>query len=384
MLYVISLHRSPTHKKMKMALVTDEGNVDDKSFNQSAWESLNLIYDQTEIMPTYVKPSGNYETAYKAVINKGNKIIVLPGFKHKSAIAEYITENLDDLIEKKVHIIGIDFDIAEDINYPYFYSLQYKMKEAGYVVGFATAKFLGEKYSNDEAKRLANSFGGGPFPGVTDFNEGFLKGLYAYAEENPKTKVKHTPDIKLDSGFAAGDTMTNAVTTAVATKASVILPVAGPATGEVLTELGKAGSNSTYVIGVDVDQSLAYKDNAGKFLTSITKGIAQSTYDIVTEILFPEVAGTNFLKSKDANTKFAHSGSLKENWVGYVLSKITDEADRAKMDEALKAARVKFDALSDEDIEFINSGKALKSDNAPEEQIPVRLNKLINEIAKLS
>ncbi|TNK87177.1 BMP family ABC transporter substrate-binding protein, partial [Mycoplasmopsis pullorum] len=84
---------------------------------------------------------------------------VLPGFKHKSAIAEYITENLDYLIEQKVHIIGIDFDIAEDINYPYFYSLQYKMKEAGYVVGFATAKFLGEKYSNDEAKRLANSFG---------------------------------------------------------------------------------------------------------------------------------------------------------------------------------------------------------------------------------
>ncbi|RMX34596.1 variable surface lipoprotein [Mycoplasmopsis fermentans] len=52
--------------KLKPVLITDEGKIDDKSFNQSAFEALKAINKQTGIEINNVEPSSNFESAYNS------------------------------------------------------------------------------------------------------------------------------------------------------------------------------------------------------------------------------------------------------------------------------------------------------------------------------
>ncbi|AKA49925.1 hypothetical protein VO56_01475 [Mycoplasmopsis gallinacea] len=362
-------------KKLQPVLITDEGNTDDKSFNQSSWEALLTVYDKTKIPVSFVKPS-NYQNAYNAALASHKKIWILSGFKHQSPIQKYIKQNKDALQKEGVKIIGVDFslDPSQLNGFSEFYGLNFKIKESAWIVGYATAKFLADKYPTDAAKRLVTSFGGGEFPGVTTFNEGFLKGLLSFAKENPSKKVIHTDELSLNSGFELNDTMATVVTKHTSTNAEVILPVAGPGTFEVIKN-----NKTMSIIGVDVDQAVSSPENAGRFLTSITKGIGQAVYDVITEIIFGNKARTRYLQNKQANSIISLEEGFKEGWVGYSPSHLQNEADREKMNAALKEADAKFKSFGDAKVAYINSSKATEegADIASQSN---RLTDLINAI----
>ncbi|QIW61990.1 BMP family ABC transporter substrate-binding protein [Mycoplasmopsis gallinacea] len=362
-------------KDLKPVLITDEGNVDDKSFNQSSWEALLTVYDKTKIPVSFVKPT-NYANAYNAALLSHNKIWILSGFKHQKPIQKYIKENKAALQKEGVKIIGIDFslDPSQLDGFTEFYGLNFKIKESAWIVGYATAKFLGDKYPTDAAKRLVTSFGGGEFPGVTTFNEGFLKGLLSFAKENQNKKVTHTDELSLDSGFLLDDAMATVVTKHISTNAEVILPVAGPGTFEVIKN-----NKTMSIIGVDVDQALSSPENAGRFLTSITKGIGQAAYDVITEIIFGNKARTRYLQNKQANSIISLEEGFKEGWVGYSPSHLKNEADREKMNAALREADAKFKSFDNAKVGYINSSKATEDGEDIASQAE-RLTALINAI----
>ena len=66
----------------ELALITDLGTIDDKSFNQGAWEGLVAYADENGISRKYYQPSEQSDDAYLTAIDLavkgGAKVIVTP------------------------------------------------------------------------------------------------------------------------------------------------------------------------------------------------------------------------------------------------------------------------------------------------------------------
>ncbi|QZE12284.1 BMP family ABC transporter substrate-binding protein [Mycoplasma sp. Ms02] len=365
----ISENWTASVQKEKPLLITDEGDTNDKSFNQSSWEALELLQKQYGVKVKTVKPTGGFAQAYSNALDDGSTLWVLSGFKHGDPITKWLKENnrWKQVKAQNIKIVAVDFDLGDQelkAQLPNFYSLQYNTREGGWMAGYASAKFLAQKYAKQPERRVVATFGGGAFPGVYDFNIGYLRGILDWNEQNPTLKVKHGNDLNLDSGFEPGDKMTSSVQDAINTAGvSIVLPVAGPATGVVLAELNKIPTKKdVYVIGVDVDQSNTYVSDKGRLATSITKGLGQSVYDIISDIA---LKGTEEYEPKfdknERTSSFSYVGDAQNNWTGVADATLANEDDNSKMNEALSEARSKFTKLSAEDKEFIASYKLTKN-----------------------
>jgi basic membrane protein A len=74
----------------ELALVTDIGTIDDKSFNQGAWEGLVQYAEENNISHKYYQPSEKTTEAYldaiALAVEGGAKVIVTPGFLFEEPI----------------------------------------------------------------------------------------------------------------------------------------------------------------------------------------------------------------------------------------------------------------------------------------------------------
>ena len=68
----------------ELALVTDVGTIDDKSFNQGSWEGLEKYATENNISYKYYQPTENTTTSYVETIGlavtNGAKLVVCPGY----------------------------------------------------------------------------------------------------------------------------------------------------------------------------------------------------------------------------------------------------------------------------------------------------------------
>ena len=73
----------------EIALVTDVGNIDDKSFNQGTWEGVEAYAKEHNISYNYYKPSEDSTAArvetMKTAIETGAKVVVCPGYLFEEA-----------------------------------------------------------------------------------------------------------------------------------------------------------------------------------------------------------------------------------------------------------------------------------------------------------
>lgn len=383
----------------KIVLITDHGSIDDKSFNQSSWEAVKAVAKQVsevsgeqEVEKTIksLVPQGgttsDFEAQYDVALNQGYKYWILPGFAHSSKIKPYWKKNETRLKEAGIIIIGVDFDPsipegyfgeeaeseeAKNLRMQNLVSkensigLLFKTQEAGFIVGFGAAKYLGE---NSENKKI-HTFGGAENPGVTNFNRGFLAGIKVYNDETTdKTKrVEITGnEITLNSGFNdESATMIGAASAAVNSGAKIILPVAGPATGVVLDNIGK---KDIFVIGVDVDESKVKSKSAIKFFSSIEKRMAQAVYDSLIGLY----TKTNMPSSTKA---IVEEKGVSDDWVGYAPSTI---ADKDKANAALKFA----DEFYKNEANKSKIDDAMQTDENFNKSIQTNLNKLAEDINK--
>ena len=73
-----------------LALVTDIGTIDDKSFNQGSWEGLVQYAQENNISHKYYQPKEQSDDAYldsiELAVEGGAKLIVTPGFLFETPI----------------------------------------------------------------------------------------------------------------------------------------------------------------------------------------------------------------------------------------------------------------------------------------------------------
>ncbi len=80
----------------ELAMITDIGTIDDKSFNQGTWEGLKKYAEENSISHKYYKPTEKTTDAYLSAIDLavkgGAKVIITPGFLFEEPI--YIAQDI--------------------------------------------------------------------------------------------------------------------------------------------------------------------------------------------------------------------------------------------------------------------------------------------------
>ncbi len=245
----------------EIALVTDVGNIDDKSFNQASWEGVVQYADANNVSKAYYRPSEDSNDArvesMKAAIAKGAKVVVLPGYLFADSVAEVQNEYPD------VTFIVLDTAPAGEPG-KNTYSVLYQEEQAGYLAGYAIVK--------DGYTKLG-FLGGMAVPAVVRFGYGFVQGVEAAAKE-----LNVTPEIKYwyADTFGPNDDIKTKMNAWYTEGTEVVFACGG---GIYLSAVAAAEeSGHGKLIGVDKDQAF----ESELFVTSATKNLSGSVVQALT------------------------------------------------------------------------------------------------------
>lgn len=255
----------------EIALITDKGNIDDKSFNQGSWEGVEKFAKENKYSHKYYKPEEASDDGYFAAIDLavagGAKVIVTPGFLFEVAVFEAQTKYPD------VKFILLD-GTPHDADYKVFdtksnvASVLYAEEEPGYLAGYAAVK--------DGMTKLG-FMGGMAVPAVRAYGYGFLQGAENAAKELGLADGAVSVTYHYTGDFAETDTNKNMAKSIYQEGAQVIFACGGSVGKSVMSAATEANAK---VIGVDVDQR--YDDET--VMTSATKGLATSVIAVLESI----------------------------------------------------------------------------------------------------
>lgn len=254
----------------EIALVTDVGTIDDKSFNQGAWEGVVAYAEENNITHQYYKPVEASDEAYKdsiaLAVKGGAKTIVLPGFLFEVPCFDVQTQYPDVkfiLIDGEPHTA----DYATYKTEANTLCILYAEQQAGFLAGYAAVK--------DGYKNLG-FMGGMAVPAVKKFGYGFVAGADKAAAElgiEDEITIRYT---YLDS-FNATPEINAKASSWYKEGTELIFAAAGGAGNSVMKAAETAG---TVVVGVDVDQS----SESETVISSAMKNLKKSVYDALTSI----------------------------------------------------------------------------------------------------
>ena len=266
-----------TDEAMKVAMVTDYGDITDQSFNQTTYEAAKAFCESNGVEFTYKKPATDADadriSSIEEAIEEGYNVIVMPGYAFANAIYEVAPLYPDtkfvalDVSEGDLTAYGErEFDGAN------VYSAVYQEELAGYMAGYAAVK-LGYK--------KLGYLGGMAVPAVIRYGFGFVQGADAAAKEAGITDV----EMKYAYGnqFFGDADITAAMDTWYKDGTEVVFACGGG----IFTSAAEAAAKvNGKVIGVDVDQAGiidgAYGD--GMTVTSAMKGLAPTVQTLLSEI----------------------------------------------------------------------------------------------------
>ncbi len=148
-----------------IGLVTDVGRIDDKSFNQSAWEGAQeaaATLGAAEVNYIETTSATDYAANIALFAEQGYDIIVTVGFAMGEATVEAASTYPD------IDFIGVDQFLADDAP-SNVTGLVFNEDHAGYLAGVLAA-------SLSQSGTIASVLGTNLVPPVVAFNEGYLNG----------------------------------------------------------------------------------------------------------------------------------------------------------------------------------------------------------------
>lgn len=283
----------PTDVDIAIALITDKGDINDKSFNQGAWEGVKEYAKDNSLRQNrdfkYYKPAEVSATAYLATIDlavlNGAKVVVCPGFLFEQAVwaAQYKYPQvnfilLDGSPNNVVDWAGIFYSDYTDLSKTSqdwadmstevkanVASVFYAEEESGFLAGYAAVK--------DGFTKLG-FMGGMDVPAVRAFGFGYLQGAEYAAKEMGKADGSITIRYHYTGDFA--DTPVNKGTaSSMYTAGTEVIFACGGSVGK--SVMSAATESKKKVIGVDVNQ----KSDSATVITSATKALGVSVVDVL-------------------------------------------------------------------------------------------------------
>jgi len=255
----------------EIALITDKGNIDDKSFNQGSWEGVVEFAKKEGISHTYIKPEEASDAGYLAAIDLavqgGAKVIVTPGYLFEVPIYEAQNKYPDVkfiLLDGAPHNPDYtDTTIKDNVA-----SIMYAEEQSGYLAGYAAVM---------DGMRKLGFMGGMAVPAVQAFGYGYLQGAEDAARELGLPDGSVQVIYHYTGNFEETDTNKATARTMYQEGTEVIFACGGSVGKSVMSAASEAGAK---VIGVDVDQ----RYDSETVITSATKGLAASVIQVLESI----------------------------------------------------------------------------------------------------
>ena len=292
---------------MKVAMITDYGDITDQSFNQTTYEASKAWAEKNGAKFNYYKPAtdndADREASIEQAIEEGYNIIVMPGY----AFAKAIVDEADNYPDVK--FVGIDVSQGDlDSNSgetgwskDNTYTAVYQEELPGYMAGYAAVK-LGYK--------KLGYLGGMAVPAVVRYGYGYVQGANEAAKELGLSDV----EIKYVYGgaFAGNADVTAAMDTWFSGGTELVFA----AGGSIYTSAAEAAAKvNGKLIGVDVDQAATIdgKYGEGMTVTSAMKGLAATVNAVLDGIKAGEWDST--YAGKADNLGLVSGTDLSKNYV---------------------------------------------------------------------
>ena len=253
--------------EFSIAMVTDTGGVDDKSFNQSAWTGIQEFGKANNLEKgdggyDYLTSTSDsdYNTNLNNLIRRDFDVVFAIGFLMEKSVGEIAAQQED----AQIAIIDAVVDA------PNVASVLFKEQEGGYLAGVAAAL-------TSESKKIG-FVGGMEIPVIERFEAGFKEGVKA-VDSSIVVDVQYAGDF---ADAALGKAAANRM---YASGVDVIFHAAGATGNGVFAEAKeiktKDANANVWVIGVDSDQ---YEEGAvgdsNVTLTSALKRVDVAVQDI--------------------------------------------------------------------------------------------------------
>ena len=267
-----------------VAFVTDDGNIDDGSFNQYTWAGVQQFCADNGLNANYYRPSEDSDAArleqMDNAIKDGANVIVVAGYLFAASLGEAQAKHPD------TSFLALDISTG-DLESPGKNTalITYKEEQAGYLAGYAAV--------TDGYKELG-FLGGMAVPAVVRYGYGFVQG----AEQAAKDAGVSDVHIKYwySGSFVATDDIKAKMDSWYSEGTEVVFACGGSICNSCLAA---AQANNGKMIGVDVDQS----NLDPCVITSAMKALSNSVILALTD-------------AKENNWKFSDKYAGKETTLG--------------------------------------------------------------------
>jgi basic membrane protein A len=316
---------SSASKNYTVAMVTDVGGVDDKSFNQSAWEGLKAWGKEHDLKQgkdgyNYFQSDSeaDFATNFSQAVSAGYKLVAGVGYATHDALVNAAKANKD------TNFVLLDDDAGS--KYSNVSSVVFHSEQSSYLAGVAAAT---------KAKELGDTtvgfIGGQNSETIQTFQAGYIAGVQS-------VDANMTVDSQFVGSFTDSAKAKTIATAMIAKGEHVIFHAAGPAGNGMFTAIKDTDTGLTadakdkvWAIGVDMDQANmgSYKTSDGKSanftLTSAVKAVGHGLALIADKGLKGDFPGGE-----------TTSLGLKDKGV-YVTTKNLDDEEKAAVKKAQKA-----------------------------------------------
>lgn len=271
----MSGYNPATDGPMKVAMITDYGDITDQSFNQTTYEACKAFCEANSLTFKYFKPAGDSTEARVAsveqAIQEGFNVVVMPGYAFGETVVEVAEKN------EKVTFVALDVsqgDLGADYTIPgNVATFVYHEELSGFMAGYAAVK---------EGYKKLGFLGGMAVPAVIRFGYGFVQGANTAAVE---MNIANEVSVNYVYGgqFQGDAAITAAMDTWYSEKGVEVVFACG---GGIFTSACEAAKKvGGKVIGVDTDQSHVINEyGEGMCVTSAMKGLAPTVNTVLQAI----------------------------------------------------------------------------------------------------
>ncbi|MFP4635391.1 MAG: BMP family protein [Nitriliruptoraceae bacterium] len=265
----------------RACMITDQGGVDDGSFNETAFNGLLQAEEELGVDIDYLESSSetDFEPNMQTFVQQDCDLIVSVGF----LLAEVTNEAADANPDQKFAIV----DEANPEGYDNLLGLKFETSQAAFLAGYAAADFT--------ETGTIGTYGGINIPTVSIFMDGYLAGAEYYNEQNDADVEvlgwdgedgQFTGDFEsLDEGRAVTENLLD-------NGADIIMPVAGPVGGGSAAAMEDRGEG--LLIWVDTD-GYESTDFGELMFTSVMKQMDVAVFEAIERVVNDEFEGGEYL-----------------------------------------------------------------------------------------
>src|SRR6266511_893331 len=249
-----------TGSGLKVGMVTDIGQLEDKSFNEFSWKGVQdgasaIGAPKPAVIVT--KDIADYKQNIQQLVDQKYDIIVTVGFLIGTDTLAAAKAN------PTIQFFGVDQFVADPAPANY-QGLLFAEAQAGYLAGIVAGTIT-------KSGKIGAVGGRSDVPPVVNYIKGYENGAKS-VKSNVQVTINYTEDFNApDKGEASAKTM-------IGQGVDVVFQVAG------LTGAGalRAACNAKiYGIGVDVDQYLSLPDSKACIITSAEKHLQNAIRDAI-------------------------------------------------------------------------------------------------------